>query len=39
VDVVAIETKNVYDFSDNLSPEIERAVPLAAEAVLKLLDD
>ncbi|MGA7194483.1 MAG: hydrogenase maturation protease [Anaerolineales bacterium] len=39
VDVVAIEAKNVYDFSDDLSPEIEKAVPLAAEEVLKLLDD
>jgi hydrogenase maturation protease len=39
VDVVAIEAKNVYDFSEYLSPEIEKAVPLAAEEVLKLLDD
>lgn len=39
VDVVAIEAKNVYDFSDDLSPEIEKAVPLAAEEVLKLLDN
>ncbi len=39
VDVVAIEAKNVYDFSDNLSPEIEKAVPLAIEEVLKLLKD
>jgi len=39
VDIVAIEAKNVYDFSDNLSPEIEKAVPLAAKEVLKLLED
>ena len=39
VDVVAIEAKSVYDFSEHLSPEIEKAVPLAAEEVLKLLDD
>ncbi|HEY9152946.1 MAG TPA: hydrogenase maturation protease [Anaerolineales bacterium] len=39
VDVVAIEAKNVYDFSDVLSPEVEKAVPLAAKEVLKLLDD
>ncbi|HUH98443.1 MAG TPA: hydrogenase maturation protease [Anaerolineales bacterium] len=39
VDVVAIEAKNVYEFSEQLSPEIEKAVPLAAKEVLKLLDD
>jgi len=39
VDIVAIEAKNVYDFSDDLSLKIEKAVPLAAEEVLKLLDD
>jgi len=39
VDIVAIEAKNVYDFSDSLSPEIEKAVPLAIEEVLKLLKD
>ena len=39
VDIVAIEAKNVYDFSDDLSPEIENAVPVAAEKALELLDD
>ena len=39
VDVVAIEAKKVYDFADNLSPEIEKAVAVATEEVLKLLDD
>jgi hydrogenase maturation protease len=39
VDVVTIETKNAYGFPDNLSPEIEKAVPLAAKEVLKLLED
>jgi hydrogenase maturation protease len=39
VDVVAIEAKHVYDFSDSLSPQIEKAVPLAIEEVLKLLKD
>jgi len=39
VDVVAIEAKNVYDFSDSLSPQIEKAVPIAVEQVLKLLKD
>jgi len=39
VDVVAIEAKKVYDFSDDLSPEVEKAIPLATKEVLKLLDD
>ena len=39
VDVVAIEAKNVYDFSEHLSPEVQKAVQLAAKEVLKLLDD
>jgi hydrogenase maturation protease len=39
VDVVAIEAKNVYDFSEQLSPEIENAVSLAVQEVLKLLDE
>jgi hydrogenase maturation protease len=39
VDIVAIEAKNVYDFSEHLSPEVEKAVPIAAKEVLKLLDE
>jgi hydrogenase maturation protease len=39
VDVVAIEAKKVYDFSDDLSPAISSAVPLASQKVLKLLRD
>jgi len=39
VDIVAVEIKNTYDFSDRLSPRIERAVPLAIDEVLKLLKD
>ena len=37
VDVVAIEAKNVYDFSEDLSQPIATAVPEAVQAVLDLL--
>jgi len=37
VQVVAIEAQNVYDFSEELSPAISAAVPLAVEATLELL--
>ena len=39
VDVVAIEAKNVRDFSEELSPAVSSAVPLATRKVLKLLKD
>lgn len=39
VDVVAIEARNVYDFSETLSPAVERAVPVAAQKVLNLLKE
>jgi len=35
--VVAIEAQSVYDFSQELSPAISAAVPLAVEATLELL--
>jgi len=35
--VVAIEAQNVYDFSEELSPAVSAAVPLAVEAALELL--
>ena len=38
VEVVAIEAGNVYDFSEELSPPVARAVPMAVQAVLDLLD-
>ncbi|HEX8990651.1 MAG TPA: hydrogenase maturation protease [Anaerolineales bacterium] len=38
VDVVAIEAHTSYDFSEDLSPEIQAAVPAATEQVLRLLD-
>ncbi|MCL4529299.1 MAG: hydrogenase maturation protease [Chloroflexi bacterium] len=39
VDVVAVEAKNVRDFSEELSPAISSAVPAAAQKVLKLLEE
>ena len=39
VHVVAIEINSVYDFSESLSPEVERAVPIAAQRVLQMLKD
>jgi hydrogenase maturation protease len=35
--IVAIEAKNVYDFSEELSPAVAEAVPLAVQAVINLL--
>jgi hydrogenase maturation protease len=35
--VVGVESPDVYDFDDALSPEIEAAVPPAAQAVLDLI--
>ena len=38
VEVVAIEAGNVYDFSEELSPPVARAVPMAVQVVLDLLE-
>ncbi len=38
VDVVAIEAKATYEFSEELSPEVAAAVPVAVQHVLTLLD-
>ena len=38
VDVVTIEANNVYDFSEELSPPVAQAIPLATEAVIRLLE-
>ena len=35
--VVAVEAEYVYDFSEELSPEVERAVPRAVELVKEIL--
>lgn len=37
--VVGIATKRVHDFSEELSPPVAEAVPLAAKFVLELLGD
>jgi len=37
ISIVAIEAENVYDFSEALTPPIEAAVPLAAQAVLNVI--
>lgn len=37
ITVVAIEAENVYDFSEELSPPIAAAVPIATQKVLDLL--
>jgi hydrogenase maturation protease len=36
--IVAIESPDIYDFDDALSPAVAAAVPEACEAVLRLLD-
>jgi hydrogenase maturation protease len=38
VDLVTIEAKNTYDFSEELSPEVAAAVPIAVQQVMALLD-
>jgi hydrogenase maturation protease len=37
--IVSIEAENVYDFSETLSLPVEKAVPQAVEAVLKLIQN
>jgi hydrogenase maturation protease len=37
--IVAIEAEKVYDFSEQLSPPVEAAVPAAVRAVLELLQN
>ena len=37
IDIIAIEAKNVYDFSEELSHPVAAAVPLAVEKVIELL--
>ncbi|MBN2044743.1 MAG: hydrogenase maturation protease [Anaerolineales bacterium] len=36
--IVAVEAEFVYDFSEELSPEVERAVPTAVKLVKELVD-
>jgi hydrogenase maturation protease len=37
VDIVAIEAQNVLTFSEECTPAVEESIPLAVEAVLRLL--
>jgi hydrogenase maturation protease len=37
--IIAIEAERVYDFSEELSPQVARAVPLAVKAALDLLEN
>jgi Ni,Fe-hydrogenase maturation factor len=36
--VVCIEADRVYDFSEELTPQVEAAIPEATQAVLDLLN-
>jgi hydrogenase maturation protease len=38
VDVVCIEAERVYDFSEELTPQVAAAIPEATQAVLNLLN-
>jgi hydrogenase maturation protease len=38
VHIVAVEASHIYDFQEELTPEIETAVPLAVQKVLELID-
>jgi hydrogenase maturation protease len=35
--IVGIEANRVYDFSEELSPEVEAAIPMATEAIINIL--
>jgi hydrogenase maturation protease len=35
--IIAIEAQNVYDFSEELSPPVAAAIPLAVQAVIDLI--
>ncbi len=37
VDIVGITTENVYDFSEYLSNEVQKAIPIAIQSVIDLL--
>lgn len=38
VDIVAIEARNAFEFSEELSPSVAKAVPVAVRAVINLLN-
>jgi hydrogenase maturation protease len=37
ITVVAVEVKNIYDFSEQLSPEVEAAIPTAVQIIMDIL--
>jgi hydrogenase maturation protease len=37
ISIVAVETQDIFDFSERLSPEVASAVPTAVQAVINLL--
>jgi len=37
IELVAVESQNIYDFSEELSPPVSAAVPLAVQRVLELI--
>jgi hydrogenase maturation protease len=39
VRIVAIEAEQVYDFSEQLSPPVQAAIPAAVDAVLELISE
>lgn len=39
IQVVAIEAAHVYDFTEELTPEVAAAVPKAVEMVIKLIEE
>ena len=38
IELVAVESQNIYDFSEELSPPVAAAIPQAAQRVLALLE-
>lgn len=39
IDLVAVESQSIYDFSETLTPPVAEAVPLATQMVLDLLNN
>jgi hydrogenase maturation protease len=37
IELVAVESQNIYDFSEELSPPVSAAVPMAAQQVLEII--
>ena len=37
IDIIGIEAENIYEFSEKLSPQVEKSIPEALKLVNKLL--